>query len=93
MKTFVRGFPSALILVMALFSSSSSEGAVQAQYVDRCGFYASIQGANGSSGYACSIYPSQVTVADYYSTSNDIRALQAKVMDLERRIQALERRP
>jgi hypothetical protein len=87
MKKLVMFFAAAAVL-----SIGGVSYAIQSRNIDSCPFTTMIQTSSGLA-YACSSYPQQVQVADYYSTAMDLQTLQAKIIELENRVKILESKP
>ena len=72
-----------------------AESNIEPQYIrsyrmGACDFWSY---SNEAKGYVCSSYPSSVSVPDSYSVEEENRQLQSKIDELERRIEALEKKP
>jgi len=84
-------------LLVAKKVSAAAEFETEAAYSVRgidthqCYSYTSLDGARGGWGYACTSYPSRVTVADYRTTVAALQAANTKIDDLTARVEALEK--
>lgn len=91
---------NSIIAITAILFGGFSAQAYETEAIDelrghdthQCYSYASIEGARGGYGYACTSYPMRIQVPDFRSTAQVLRSANDKIRDLTTRVEALEKK-
>ena len=81
-------------LALPLLSFANPEvldSRIKGYQIGACDWWTSVQGNTGFA-YGCATYPQRIVIPDGYDVSNALKAADAKIADLERRVAELEKK-
>ena len=64
---------------------------IKGYHIGACDWWTSVQGNNGYA-YGCANYPQRIVIPDAYDVANELKAADAKIAELERRVAELEKK-